>query len=51
MDHKDPIHTANLGLTRQKKMQALKGECQLMHPGNTDKIASDPVAFLIEKLK
>ncbi len=50
-NRKDPTHTANFGLPLQKKMQELNVECQLMHPGNTAKIASDPVAFLIEKLK
>jgi choline-sulfatase len=48
---KDPTHTANFGLPLQEKMQALNVECQLRHPGATENIASDPVAFLIAKLK
>ena len=48
---KDPTHTANFGLPLQQKMRAAGLECHLMHPGVTEPIPTDPLAFLIAKLK
>jgi hypothetical protein len=48
---KDPTHSANFGLKLQEKLRTLPLECHLMYPGATGVPYSDPIQFLIAKLK
>ncbi len=50
-EQKDPTHTANYGLTLQRKLHRLGVECELAYPGAPDVKHASIDLFLIDKLK
>jgi acetyl esterase/lipase len=50
-NQKDPTHTSNFGVKLQEKLKTIPVECHLMYPGATNVPYSDPIQFLIARLK
>ena len=48
---KDPTHTPNFGVKLQERLQAVGGECELVHPGVESPRHPDVHAYLIDRLR